>query len=309
MQITNPALPPEAPSFTNNLQAALFWHAYGFSVIPVSPDTKATAVRWDGWLKGLTAARIKAYYGLYPTHELGFIVGDQYIVFDADSPESLASLYAAEEKFGVHPMLVGTTKHGEHHSFKLASGTRAKTSVHSTKDHPERVDVKTGRTMVVLPPSTDKHIATFAAKHASELSAAPQAFIDALTGLTPRPLPPGPQQVAVSQPLTPLPLLQACIDRLDPDMGRQNWFRVGAALHHETSGGADGFTLFDTWSAKGTKYKGIGDTGGVWKSIKPGHAKPSTMGTLRHVLREAGHEWYDILADLEGGTESDGGAQ
>jgi hypothetical protein len=299
---------PEVHRFSDIAQAAQTFFIFGFQVIPVNPGTKATAARWDEWLSGLSLPRIKACWRHQPALDLGVIVGDKCIVFDADSPESLAALYDAEARFEVDPAFVVKTKHGEHHYFKLAAGTVAKTVVHSTKDFPDRVDVKTGRTLVVLPPSTDKHITKLTVQHASALSEAPQAFIDALSGQAPR-LSPTPQAPdAAVQPRTPLPVLQACIDKLDPDMGHQNWFRVAAVLHHETGGSADGFKLFDTWSAGGGKYKGATDTGRVWKSIKPGCAKPATMGTLRFLLREAGHNWFDIQAEVDGATEAGAGA-
>lgn len=103
---------------------------------------------------------------------------------------------------------------------------------------------------------------------------------------------------------TPLSVLAAGVYRLDPDIGRADWFRVAAILHHETAGSAEGYALFDAWSANGKKYKGIGDTGSVWKSIRPGHAKPATLGSLRFMLREAGHDWYDVLADAAASMDS-----
>lgn len=57
--------------------------------------------------------------------------------------------------------------------------------------------------------------------------------------------------------------LRDLLDKLDPDMPYDSdeldagsWLRVGMALHHETSGSADGLELWDAWSANGSKYDG-----------------------------------------------------
>lgn len=296
---------PEAHGFHNIGQAAEFFFGFGFQVIPVKPGSKATAVRWDEWLTALSPSRINSCWAHQPNLDLGFIVGNECIVFDADSPASLTALYDAEARCEAVPAFVVRTKKGEHHYFKLAPGTIAKTEVHSTKDFPDRVDVKTGRTLVVLPPSTDKYITKLNVRHACELSEAPQALIDALTAQAPRQSPTS--QAAAVQPRTALPVLQAHIDKLDPDMGHLDWFRVGAALHHETYGSSEGFNLFDTWSAGGGKYKGPVDTRGVWKRIRSGYPNPATIGTLRFMVNKAGYDWCDILAEVDGVTDAGAG--
>lgn len=49
-------------------------------------------MKWDDWLENLTTEKINSHWAKNPDHEVGFIVGNDYIVFDADSPESLAKL-------------------------------------------------------------------------------------------------------------------------------------------------------------------------------------------------------------------------
>lgn len=41
---------------------------------------------------------------------------------------------------------------------------------------------------------------------------------------------------------------------LDPDMGHDAWLNVGMALHHQGRGDPEWLTLWDTWSAGGSKY-------------------------------------------------------
>ena len=140
------------------LKATLKWYKFGFQVIPIVPHTKKTAVKWDPWLEPLSILRIYRHWRNNPDHELGFIVGQEIIVFDADTPESLRRLYQIEFQFGVKPKLIVKTQKGEHHYFRLTEGTIAKSNSHCSKKHPERIDVKTGRNLVVLPPSGGKEV-------------------------------------------------------------------------------------------------------------------------------------------------------
>ena len=139
-------------------EAAKYWYKFGFDVIPVVADTKCPAVAWDLWLAKLSLESIASHWSMNPNRDVGFIVGTDYIVLDADSPESIAALERIEASFGAVPKLVVGTKKGVHHYFKLAVGTIAKSDAHCTEKHPERIDVKTGRAMVVLPPSAGRSI-------------------------------------------------------------------------------------------------------------------------------------------------------
>jgi hypothetical protein len=75
---------------------------------------------------------------------------------------------------------------------------------------------------------------------------------------------------------------------LDPSMGRDDWIRVGMALHHETGG--EGFDLWDNWSADGDTYPGHDDLQRQWESFsRPrGENVPDvTIGTLRALYKSA----------------------
>jgi hypothetical protein len=128
---------------------------------PPKPDYLSAAHDWfrlGPWLKDLSELKIYRYWKKHPNHELGFIVGPDLIVFDADTPQSLARLCEIERTFGVSPALSVKTRRGEHHYFKLSEGTLAKSDSHSSEKHPDRIDVKTGRALIVLPPSGGKEV-------------------------------------------------------------------------------------------------------------------------------------------------------
>ena len=150
--------------------AAFYWYGFGLSVIPIIPGKKQSALKWDLWLEGLSPDNIYEHWEKHPDHEVGFIVGDGVIIFDADTPAAIAALVVLEKAFDARPSLTVTTTKGQHHYYKRASGTFAKSDSHSTEEHPARIDVKTGRSLVVLPPSTGKDVDIDEAVNVDELT-------------------------------------------------------------------------------------------------------------------------------------------
>ena len=73
-------------------EEAINWFKFGFKVIPVVSGSKRTALTWDPWLADLSINTINDYWIRNLNAELGAITGDDVIVFDADSPESITAL-------------------------------------------------------------------------------------------------------------------------------------------------------------------------------------------------------------------------
>jgi hypothetical protein len=252
---------------------AFYWYGFGLSVIPIIPGKKQPAVKWS-WVDGQSTEEINNHWTKHPDHEVGYIVGDDIIVFDADSPAAIAALAELEKMFDMTPCLTVTTKNGEHHYYKRAPGTFAKTDSHSTEKYPERIDVKAGRSLVVAPPSTGKEVDIEEAENVGELTEATQEFIDAVFIHNGREAPRPP----VVKTLPPLPLpadmdqataqLNAMLAPVDPDCGYDDWLHAGMAIHHETGGSEEGFTIFNSWSSKGHKYSGEDEIRTKWDSFK-----------------------------------------
>jgi hypothetical protein len=264
------------------------WFSFGFSVIPVLPNSKITAVKWDPWLEELSLNSIFSYWKKNPSHELGFIVGDNVIVLDADSPESITSLINIETAFAVTPNFIVQTKKGVHHYFNLAQGTFAKSDSHDTKNHPDRIDVKTGRALIILPPSTGKEIEICDAENAADLVEVGQDFIDAIFRVNGREEPRTfiPDVKTASPTSTNAKQLKILTDKLDPDIGYDEWYRIGMALYYETGGSDEGLNIYDAWSSKGTKYIGTQKIRAKWSSFKSGSSKPITVGTIYKLLAD-----------------------
>ncbi len=291
-----------ATTWQSNAVAALFWFQYGFKVIPLIPGLKLPAVKWDPWLDGLSQEAITQYWASHPSHEVGFIVGGDVIVLDADAPESVAALVGIERAFNITPNFVVQTKRGQHHYLRLAPGTFAKTDSHGTEQHPDRLDVKATRSMVVLPPSTGKSVMVSTANHAGELTEVGQDFIDAvfLHNGRPLPRPSAPNLRTATEPTTgKLRLLQVILSRLDASCGYDDWTHVGMALHYETSGSDDGYDLYDAWSSTGKTYDGPKATAAKWHSFQSDCEGGYTIRTLFWMARNAGYSAQDIYAEAE----------
>ncbi len=289
----------EAPG-GHTLLAASWWHRFGFAVIPIGPGTKRTVEKWDPWLAKLSRDMVTSHWANHPEHEVGFIVGDGIIVLDADAAESIAALKAIELKFEVVPRLIVKTTRGEHHYFKRTSGTFAKADSHSTTDFPDRIDVKTGRAMVILPPSTGKLLLVCDVNHADELGVVEQDFLDAVFQHNGRP-PPRPPALGAHTICEPaanhLLLLEAILRCLDADCGYDDWLHVGMALHHATGSGDAGYALFNSWSSTGEKYRGAIETRTKWDSFRSDGA--FTIATLFWLADRAGYSKAAICAELE----------
>jgi hypothetical protein len=62
--------------------------------------------------------------------------------------------------------------------------------------------------------------------------------------------------------------LERALAKRDPECGYDEWVRAGMALHHESGGSEQGFSVWDDWSAEGkTKYRGADDLRSHWDSF------------------------------------------
>jgi hypothetical protein len=289
--------------------AALLWFDFGLSVIPVTPGTKQTALKWDPWLDGLSANKIHDYWQQHPDHELGFIVGDDVIVFDTDSPEATTALHQLMESFDLSCNHVVSTAKGEHYYFRRAAGTTAKPDAHDTKDHPDRLDIRTGRSMIILPPSTGKSVSLSEAESVDDLIEVGQDFVDAVYRHNGReaPRPPVPREPITYNPAAAslrADEISTLLEVIDPDCGYADWIAVGMAIHYRLDGSDDGFALFNSWSSKGSKYQGLADLKKKWASFDGHDGDPVKMGTIYKLAADTGvdvkalfEEFFEVIKD------------
>lgn len=287
----------------NNLEAALTLFKAGFRVIPILPRKKIPACKHHPWLEELSTENIKAYWNKHPDHEIGCITGDDIIVFDVDTPESTAALLEIEFAFDVTPNFVVKTAKGYHHYLRLKPGTFAKSDAHSSEKFPDRIDIRTGSGLVVMPPSTGKSIKLCEISHVDELVKVGQDFVDAVNRHNGRNAPrispiveaPRQKREIDSQELKEL---DALVSHIDPDSGYQDWINAGMALHYETSGSDEGLSIFDDWSGQGGKYPGYAAIHYKWNSLRDYTGIPVTKATLCKMVADGGYDWVAILDRL-----------
>lgn len=290
-----------AHAFSSNRTAALFWHDWGLRVCPFLPRSKVPSTRWQPWEQCYSGANVSRHWRAHPHHEVGALVGDDLVVLDADNPQAVERLRALEAQFGIVPMLVVSTTRGVHHYFRRESGsTFGTTKASSAVLQGGALDIKTGRTLILLPPSTGKSIVggEVGVDHASKLSTAPSGFIDALIG--PRAVHvPTRERDAYLRASVSIVAIRACLARLDPDLSYPVWFRVAGVVFNLTGGTESGFDAFDAWSRGGCKYRGPQETSGLWRYFRHDHPRAVGVTTLRRLLSERGFDWAEVCSEAE----------
>jgi hypothetical protein len=282
------------------VEAALRWFELGLPVIPIVAGTKRPAVTWDPWLGKLSVEAIRGHWAGHPSDDLGAILGDGLLVLDTDGPDATAALYELEQRHGVEPRIIVSTRRGEHHYFAVGNGVHARQDSHDGNLHPERIDVKTGRSMVNLPPSGVRRVKSCLLDHVSQLSEVDQDFVDAVFIHNGRPTP----RPATERELPPVQVddahlakTEALLNDISPDCGYGDWMQVLMAIFHESQGSAAGLALADSWSAKGETYRGSQAVEEKWRSFSLDIANPVTIGTLIKRAREAGADIDVLMGD------------
>lgn len=284
-----------------SLRWAIYWYRVGFLVIPCVPGKKGTVLKWDPWLTGLSEDAICRHWGAHPSHDIGFVVGDDLIVLDADSPESVTALEELERRLGVTPRMIVQTRRGVHHYFRLAAGVVARGGSYKTDRFPERLDVKTGRSLVLLPPSGPRKLVTPPLRSIAELSELGQAAIDLVIA----------HNRQSARAVVGADATVACVSGtrgengaeicallavLDADLDYDDWLHVLMAVHHEFGGSDEGLQVANDWSSRGVKYKGPREVQAKWRSFDPAPPRPFTIATIRYLVSQAGHDWMAIAS-------------
>jgi len=292
------------------VEAALALYRAGFRVIPGHPEKKHSSVKWGDWLDKLSPEAIVAHYAQHPDHTLCVILDERLLVLDADTPLAVTALDILEQKFDVESNFVNNTRRGQHRYYRLRKGVIARTSAHSTEAHPERIDIKAARSLVVLPPSPNKTIARCDISAVEDLVEVGQDFVDAVflhNGSDPPREYLNPQLISegAERPkgTATMAELETMLEPRDPDRSYEIWCKSGMGVHHETGGSEAGFQLWNRWSRRGAKYCGERELRAKWRSFDGYSGTPVTAGTLRHYLAQQGKNVAEICAEAGPGFE------
>jgi len=293
--------PGQSPDFPTTLEWALTLSRAGFTVIPTIPGSKLPAEKWHIWEDDQSEEHIRAHWRRNPEHEPGIITNKNLIVFDTDSPQSTEAIDALERKHGLTARLLVETRKGQHRYYYRPDNVVARQSVHSTIMHPERIDVKTDRSLVMAAGSKNKLVKRWEFTDVKGLTAVTQDFVDDVVLNNKASL----QASPVARPLRPrneapasgnLRKVQALLNVIDPeDYG--SWLQAGMAIFHESGGSNEGKALFDNWSSRGSTYKGPSEIELKWRSFEKGY--PVTIGTLVHLAKTAGGDVAALFLGCE----------
>lgn len=82
--------------------------------------------------------------------------------------------------------------------------------------------------------------------------------------------------------------MEEALKFIDPDVSRDEWIKVGMALHHECEGDDTGFEIWNEWSSNGGKYPSEEALLAQWESFdRPrSMARQVTMATVLHMVKE-----------------------
>jgi hypothetical protein len=91
------------------------------------------------------------------------------------------------------------------------------------------------------------------------------------------------------------------LQKVSPDIGYEDWYKVGAGIHQQTHASEDGFEIWNRWSAQSGKYAGEKDLRSHWDSF--GNYASGRMLTFAFVVRLAkeaeANEKYKALDELK----------
>lgn len=291
----------------------LEWYKFGFNIVPINPEKKSTARKWQPWLDALNKKSITTHWQKHPDHELGAIVDDRLFILDADSEQAKNALYSIEKALDVTPNLIVKTSKGEHHYFRRAAGTYAHMASYSTKHEPEKIDIRTGRSrtegrsIIVLPPSTNKTIKLNEAESVNDLTEVDQIFIDAIFKHNgqeaPRPKPK--RERNPDGCITSTSEASEILKYITPNLSYNNWLKVLMGLHDKFQGSDEGLYLADEWSSQGEDYPGFEEIEYKWRSFTANKAGGVTFASVAKMAEAAGADLKEIARQYGNGGNDD----
>ncbi len=285
------------PHFETKEGWALFLSKKGFTVLPGVAGTKKPACRWETWEQNQSEGHIHLHWGANPHDEICIITGDRFCVLDADTPESENALLALEEKHGIYPSAAVKTRNGLHHYFRVPEGVIVKKESFHSAEHPEKLDVRTGRALVAAPCSPGKVILKWDFNHLDDLAPITQDLVDdvaQLNGLPPPSVPVVRAEYNGPRGDVDMGALERLVNAI-PAEGYIPWTNIGMAIHFETCGSSAGLQLYDKWSATGSKYVGTVAIKKKWDGFHADVAEPRTIGTIRGLAKQHGADVAELM--------------
>jgi len=245
----------------------------GIKVIPAyfkkSGDKfeKRPLVKFAHIREQLTIEHCRQFWNEHPNAEALMLLTDTGLyVLDADTPESLNAIISIEKKFNIEPSIVVKTQKGEHHYFELETGVVAKPRGYSTSNTPEKIDVRTGKSVVVGYPSHRDNKTIYELKKGtindfSSLNKVGQDFVDHIelrNGETLKLTPVTQQNKEFGKVYfddREKWYLEKLLFHIDPDESYDTWLKCLFASSNHYAYSDSLLNTLDIWSQKGQSYK------------------------------------------------------
>lgn len=117
----------------------------------------------------------------------------------------------------------------------------------------------------------------------ANITVAPVRLIELLRYVEPQQLPPSPMPTQVFHNGDRTPQILAMLRCIPPDVGYEDWIRIGMGIHNETNGA--GYQIWYTWSSQGAKFKAT-EMRSKWTSF---HGGGVTFGTILSIAKSYGY--------------------
>lgn len=275
------------------------WYSLGYTFVPA--NQKVPLIKFADVRASLTPEKSLSLLNVHPKATMIMALTDNKLfVVDADSNESYKALLEIESMFNMNSKLIVKTRKGYQHHYLLPDNYNLVKDTHSTEQHPSKLDLITGKSLVALPPSLTSdekryELIKCEIDHISKLSVASPEFIYALynhngskirfTSILEQnlPLPPPIEKVICPKELA---LDKEIISYISPELGYQEWIEVGMAIQSKYGDAPEGFELFNEYSAKGASYEGYKKTKTQYDAFKSN--KGISFGTIKKLAKLAG---------------------
>jgi P4 family phage/plasmid primase-like protien len=274
-------------------ESAEIWLDAGFSIIPacLSDGVKKPLVKFAEIRLELTPQHSLNWLKQFPNATaLATTTDNGLFVLDADTPESLEAIYCLEAQYKVSPNLIVSTRNGEHHYFRISAEVNAISRGFDGKKFPRKIDIKTGKSIVILPPSTRDGEEAYSIKHSTitnidDISYVEQSFVDAVYQHN-QELPPTTKNTSSdnldkwSGDKLEVQKAKAILGFIDPNLPYEDWMRVIFGVVSEFGQTQESINLIDEWSSNGDSYKGREEI--CYKVSTTKDSGGITFGTVRH---------------------------
>jgi hypothetical protein len=264
----------------------LYYVNQGLSVFPVALKSKASLVNWKRFQSELpTEDEILFWERQYPDANVAIVTGETsgLLVLDVDGEGGLESLKALGELPRTPTVKTGK---GFHYYFKHP-GFRVKNRTNLLP----KIDIRGDGGCAIAPPSLHPNGARYSWIVGLDVPLAdiPYALLEFIEQdgliLTHNDVDRSEEEFGGPDRAK----LQSAMDAI-PSEDREDWIKVGMALHHEFCGSDHGYVRWDDWSRTSAKYDPV-DQERQWASFGSNNETAITSRTIYWLARKAGWQW------------------